>query len=84
MNSAKKEKVTEVLRSFRDGLIRHLDQLAAASAHLDRDLAKSGSPELQARSLVVIGAAQAAHFAPGVVLEVRYGVFCASHEIILA
>ena len=68
----------------RDGLIRHFDQLSAASAHLDGDVAEGRPVELEARRLPVIGALDGGKLPAGVLLEVLYSVFLRPQEIILA
>ena len=77
-------------RWLRDGFVRHPDQLPAASAHLDGDVAKGGSVELETRRLAMIGAAHGAQLPAGALLELPHGGVMLrgglrlEHEIILA
>ena len=57
------------LLPLRDRPVRHLDQLVAAAAHLDTDVAKSGAAELDTRSLAMIRATDAAQLELGSLLE---------------
>jgi hypothetical protein len=64
------------------GAVGDFDELVAAAAHLDGDVAEGGSLEFEAGGLAMVGAAEVANFALGSFLELPYGI--GEHEIILA
>jgi hypothetical protein len=55
-----------------DRAIRELQELGAAAAHLDGDVAQAGSAEFQPRGLAMIGTADRFQFAGGVPLKFLY------------
>jgi hypothetical protein len=61
------------LLPIRNRAVSELEELGAAAAHLDGNVAKSGAAELNARGLAVIRTTDRFQLACGVLLEFLYG-----------